>query len=125
MLTSKRIAASVSALAVMAVAAGCGGSSSKDTVDLIAYSTPQAVYAKLIPAFQATSAGKGAKFNQSYGPSGTQSKAVIAGQPADVVEFSREPDMDKLVAAKLVAAELERQPVQGHDHQLGRDVHGP
>jgi sulfate transport system substrate-binding protein len=60
------------------------------------------VYSKLIPAFQATTAGKGTSFGQSFGASGTQAKAVIAGQPADVVEFSRQSDMDSLVSANLV-----------------------
>jgi sulfate/thiosulfate transport system substrate-binding protein len=111
LLTSKRIAAGLSVLAVMAVSAGCGSSSSgsgsggSSTINLVAYSTPQKVYAKLIPAFQATTDGSGSKFNQSFGASGTQAKAVIAGQPADVVEFSREPDMTNLVAAKLVASD--------------------
>src|SRR5207245_1093511 len=49
-------------------------------------------------------AGKGVTFSQSYGASGAQSRAVLAGQPADVVEFSLEPDMSKLVDAGLVPA---------------------
>ena len=81
-----------------AEAAGAGG-----TVNLVAYSTPQKVYEKLVPAFQKTAAGKGSTFQQSFGASGAQSRAVLAGQPADVVEFSTEPDMTKLVAADLVA----------------------
>jgi sulfate transport system substrate-binding protein len=99
---SKRLIAGVGVLAAVSLSAACGGGSSSKTVNLVAYSTPQTVYSKLIPAFQATTAGKGAKFAQSYGASGAQSRAVIAGQPADVVEFSAEPDMDKLVSANLV-----------------------
>jgi sulfate/thiosulfate transport system substrate-binding protein len=113
LLTHKRIAAGISVLAVMAVSAGCGGSSSKNTINLVAYSTPQKVYAKLIPAFNATSAGKGAKFNQSYGASGSQARAVVAGQTADVVEFSRATDMESLVAAKLVAADWNANQYKG------------
>lgn len=104
--SNKRIAAGVSALAIMVVSAGCGSSGSgKDTINLVAYSTPQKVYAKLIPAFQATTDGKSAKFNQSYDASGTQARAVVAGTPADVVEFSRQTDMESLVAAHLVASD--------------------
>jgi sulfate/thiosulfate transport system substrate-binding protein len=104
--SKKRIAAGVGALALVAVSAGCSSSgSSKNTINLVAYSTPQKVYAKLIPAFQATPAGKGSTFNQSYGASGTQAKAVVAGQAADVVEFSRQPDMENLVTANLVASD--------------------
>ena len=40
----------------------------------------------------------------SFGASGTQAKNVINGQPADVVNFSLEPDMAKLVKAGLVSS---------------------
>jgi sulfate/thiosulfate transport system substrate-binding protein len=73
------------------------------TISLVAYSTPRDAYAKLIPAFTDTSAGKGTSFQQSYGASGEQARAVIAGLKADVVAFSLDPDMTSLVKAKLVA----------------------
>ena len=41
-------------------------------------------------------------FSQSYAASGEQSRAVEGGLPADVVEFSLEPDMTRLVDADLV-----------------------
>jgi sulfate transport system substrate-binding protein len=111
---SKRLVAGVGVLAAISVTAACGGgSSSKNAISLVAYSTPQTVYSKLIPAFQATSAGKGSTFHQSYGASGAQSRAVIAGQAADVVEFSTEPDMAKLVAAKQVASNWAANAHQG------------
>ena len=100
-------------LAAAALVAGCGGSSSSSSssggggggggkITLAAYSTPQEAYAKVIPAFQATAAGRGVKFEQSYGPAGDQSRAVAGGLPADVVAFSLAPDVDKLVDADLV-----------------------
>src|SRR5690349_2704069 len=81
------------------VAAGCGGASDSTSgagastggstqLNLVAYSTPQVVYDDAIPAFAGTAAGKGVGFQQSYGPSGDQSRAVAGGQPADVVTFS-------------------------------------
>jgi sulfate/thiosulfate transport system substrate-binding protein len=73
------------------------------SISLVAYSTPRDAYAKLIPAFTDTSAGQGTSFQQSYGASGEQARAVIAGLKADVVAFSLEPDMTALVKAKLVA----------------------
>jgi sulfate/thiosulfate transport system substrate-binding protein len=79
---------------------GDGGGSSKLT--LVAYSTPEEAYKELIPAFNKTAAGKGVKFDQSYAASGEQSRAVEGGLPADVVEFSLEPDMTRLVDAGLV-----------------------
>src|SRR5690349_1958900 len=78
--------------AVALLAAACGSSSSAASssagnvqLSLVAYSTPQAAYAQLIKAFQATPAGKGITFKQSYGASGDQSRAVASGLKADVV----------------------------------------
>src|SRR5436305_14415689 len=72
-------------LALPAVAAGAG----KDVkLSLVAYSTPKDAYAKLIPAFQKTAAGKGVSFSQYYGASGDQARAVAAGLAADVFGLS-------------------------------------
>jgi sulfate/thiosulfate-binding protein len=103
-------------LLAISVTAGCGGASdetnsanaaapgdnSKAELSLVAYSTPQVVYDELIPAFQKTAAGKGIGFKTSFGASGDQARAVEAGQKADVVSFSTEPDMTRLVDAGLV-----------------------
>ncbi|MDF5754308.1 sulfate ABC transporter substrate-binding protein [Spongiactinospora sp. TRM90649] len=70
---------------------------------LVAYSTPQAAYEKIIAAFQATPAGKNITFTKSFGASGEQSRAVEAGLSADIVAFSLEPDMTRLVKKGLVA----------------------
>jgi sulfate/thiosulfate transport system substrate-binding protein len=88
------------------LAAGCGGgpgSGGGDKLTLVAYSTPREAYEQLIPTFQRTEAGKGAGFSRSYGASGDQSRAVQNGLAADVVTFSLEPDMTRLVDAGLVA----------------------
>jgi sulfate transport system substrate-binding protein len=82
-------------------------------LNLVAYSTPQPAYVKLIAAFQKTPAGKNVKFTQSYGASGDQAAAVIAGQAADVVEFSLVTDMTKLVKKNLVAADWDSNPEHG------------
>ena len=109
----------LAAAAICLVAAGCGGSSSASgasgskKVNLVAYSTPQPVYAKLIPAFQKTSAGQGTSFTQSYGSSGDQSRAVAAGQAADVVHFALEPDISRLVDAKLVSPNWDQNKYNG------------
>jgi len=104
--------AALTALALTAVlAAGCGGTSDASgnsgsggggTIDLVAYSTPEVVYDKLIPMFQKTDAGSGVNFTESYGGSGDQSRAVVAGQPADYVHFAIAPDIDRLVDSGLV-----------------------
>ena len=97
-----RLAGTFLTLALL-VAATASARSSGGTISLVAYSTPRDAYAKLIPAFTDTSAGKGTSFQQSYGASGEQARAVIAGLKADVVAFSLEPDMTSLVKANLVA----------------------
>jgi len=84
--------------------AGSGDGGKPVTLSLVAYSTPQAAYEKIIAAFQKTDAGKNVKFTQSYGASGDQSRAVASGLPADYVAFSLETDMTRLVDAKLVDA---------------------
>jgi len=95
------------ALSIAVVGAGCGGSDadgSAGSVALVAYSTPQQAFEEgIIPAFQDTSGGEGSEFSTSFGASGDQRRAVEAGQPADVVDFSLEPDMTSVVEAGLVA----------------------
>src|SRR5205823_46749 len=112
--------AAVAALVVLAVAAtGCGGGSASaasgggGSIDLIAYSTPEVAYDKLIPDFQRTQAGQGVEFTQSYGGSGDQSRAVDAGQPASVVHFALEPDVQRLVDDGLVASNWDQNAYHG------------
>jgi sulfate transport system substrate-binding protein len=107
------------------VVVGCGGSSdsssgksvgsdsSKGEINLVAYSTPEVVYDEIIPDFNKTEAGKGIGFKTSYGASGDQSRAVEAGQPADYVSFSTEPDMTRLVDAGLVDDTWKDTPSKG------------
>ena len=80
-----------------AAAQGSGG-----TINLYAYAVPKVGFDKVIPAFNATEAGRGVAFQQSYGASGDQSRKVEAGAAADIVNFSVEPDVTRLVDAGLV-----------------------
>jgi sulfate/thiosulfate transport system substrate-binding protein len=109
--------AAVSALVLAATACGSSGgsgsSSSDVTLSIVAYSTPAPAYAKLIAAFQKTKAGKHVKFQQSYGASGDQAAAVLAGQKADIVEFSLLTDMTKLVKKNLVATDWDAGQYKG------------
>ncbi|HVC06112.1 MAG TPA: sulfate ABC transporter substrate-binding protein [Solirubrobacterales bacterium] len=103
------------ALAIGLVVAGCGSSSSSGgTVAVVGYSSPQSVYEEgLESAFKKTSAGSGVSFTNSFGASGDQSRAVAAGQPADVVHFSIGSDMTRLVEEGQVASDWEKQPYNG------------
>jgi len=108
---------SVAALVLSAtlVIAGCGGASdsgddassssggSKASINLVAYSTPQVVYDEIIPAFNKTEEGAGVTVKGSFGASGEQSRAVEAGQAADIVSFSTESDVTRLVKSGKVA----------------------
>jgi ABC-type sulfate transport system substrate-binding protein len=76
--------------------AGSGSGGAK-SVSIVGFSTPKPAYDDLEAAFKKTSAGTGASFSASFGPSGSQSKAVAAGQPADYVGFSVGSDMEALV----------------------------
>jgi len=73
-------------------------------------------------AFAQTPAGKGVGFGESFGASGSQSRAVDSGQPADVVAFSTTPDMTRLVKDKDRLQRLGRQPREGHIERLGGRV---
>ena len=91
----------------------CGSAGDTKQITLVAYSTPQKAYTALIPAFQASSEGNGTSFSQSYGPSGDQSRAVAAGLKADVVNFSLEPDVTRLVKAGLVSPDWNKNATHG------------
>jgi sulfate/thiosulfate-binding protein len=109
-------ALALSLLAAAATLTACGSSSggSGKHLALVAYSTPQGVYEALIPAFEATPAGKGASFSQSYGPSGEQSRAVANGLHADVVNFSLDSDVERLVKAGLVSPSWNKNATHGY-----------
>lgn len=92
---------------------GGANSSGGGTLNLVAYSTPEVVYDEIIPDFQKTTEGKGTEFKSSFGASGEQSRAVEAGLPADVVSFSVEPDMTRLVDAGLVTDDWKQTETDG------------
>jgi sulfate/thiosulfate-binding protein len=89
------------------------GASSGVTLSLVAYSTPKEAYAKIIPAFQATAAGKDVQFTQSFAGSTEQAHAVVAGLKADVVALSLAPDVDLLVQAGLVSPSWDKDKYGG------------
>jgi sulfate transport system substrate-binding protein len=104
------LAAGTAALVLVSSAAG----TSKGTnLSLVAYSTPKPVLAKIISAFQQTSAGQGLTFTQSYGASTSQAKAVAAGQPADLLFLSTGDDMNLDVDAGLVSSNWSHQSYNG------------
>ena len=111
--------AAVAASVVGALAlSGCGGSSSgsdsgADSLSLVGFSILEQANKQVIADFTKTADGKGVEFEQSYGASGDQSRAVEGGQKADVVHFSLEPDIQRLVDSKQVAADWNKTPTKG------------
>src|SRR6201990_1711798 len=114
MLNTRKPGRPAAALAVTAtVLVACGGGSSdvagegnqpaaETTLTLVAYAVPEPGWSKIIPAFAATPEGKGVGVTTSYGASGDQSRAGVDGKPADIVNFSVEPDVTRLVKANKV-----------------------
>jgi sulfate transport system substrate-binding protein len=115
----------VAALAVTATAlTACGGGASdvvgdkggenaETTLNVVAYAVPEPGWSKIIPAFAATPDGKGVGVTTSFGASGDQSRAVADGKPADIVNFSVEPDVTRLVKAGKVAPEWNSDVTKG------------
>src|SRR5437868_15327895 len=95
------------------LAGSAAGASTSTTVDLVAYSTPKDAYGKIISAFQGTAAGNGVSFNQAYGASGDQARAVAAGLSADIVALSLEPDISTLVKKGIVPGNWNRNRYHG------------
>lgn len=98
--------AALLALLIAVFAAGCGSSDDSATGDsssggklnVVGYSTPEYVYTEFMePAFADTAEGADVSFSNSFGASGDQSRAVVAGQPASVVHFAQAGDMERLV----------------------------
>ena len=120
--TSWRHAAALVATAT--VLAACGGGASDvaggddqaggdTTLTLVAYAVPEPGWSKVIPAFTATEEGKGVQVTTSYGASGDQSRAVVDGKPADLVNFSVEPDVARLVKAGKVSEDWNADTTKG------------
>ena len=120
------LAAALGMTAVLAVSASAAQARPASTnLSLVAYSTPAGAFGKIIPAFQATPAGKDVTFKQSYGASGPQAAAVHNGLPADVVNLSLAPDVSVLSQAGLVSTTLEQGQVRRHGHRLDRRLRRP
>ncbi|MGX1807357.1 sulfate ABC transporter substrate-binding protein [Nocardia sp. NPDC055321] len=113
-LSRRSLAVALTAVAATVLTACSGGASdstdesvadgSGGTINLYAYAVPKPGYDKVVPAFNKTDAGKGVQVQQSYGASGDQSRKVKDGAEADIVNFSVEPDITRLVDAGLVDA---------------------
>ena len=74
-------------------------------ITLVSYAVTRSAYEKIIPKFVAKwqkEKGQKVTFKQSYGGSGSQTRAVIDGLGADVVQLALESDVDKIQKAGLI-----------------------
>jgi len=72
---------------------------------LVAYAVPKAAHDAIIPKFVEkwkAEKGQNVTFKQSYGGSGSQTRAIIDGLEADVVHLAIGADVNKLVQAGFV-----------------------
>jgi sulfate transport system substrate-binding protein len=95
---------------VLGCAAAAQARQTSSTLNLVAYSTPKSVVQQLINGFRQTKAGKAVSFSQSYGPSGSQARAIVAGQPASIAFLSTALDIDTLADAGLVSSNWNKAP---------------
>jgi sulfate/thiosulfate transport system substrate-binding protein len=114
-----KVAVAASVVGVITLA-GCGGSSSgagssgkSESLSLVGFSILEQANKTVTADFEKTSAGKNVTFSTSYGASGDQSRAVEGGLKADIVHFSLEPDVKRLVDSGQVAADWNKTPTKG------------
>jgi sulfate/thiosulfate transport system substrate-binding protein len=99
--------------------AGCGSAASASgaiTLTLGAFSTPQPIYAKLIPMFEdqwRQQTGQTVTFKQSYLGSGAQARAIVNGLQADIAALSLAPDINTIAKAGLITHDWTNTPTKG------------
>jgi sulfate/thiosulfate-binding protein len=112
--TIKATVVGLTGVLALTACTSAGGSSSKDTLSVVAFSVMETANEGVYKAFKDTDAGKDIEFAPSYGASGDQSRAVVDGKDADYVHFSLETDVTRLVDEGLVAEDWkEATPTNG------------
>ncbi|MGL5080814.1 MAG: sulfate ABC transporter substrate-binding protein [Microcoleaceae cyanobacterium] len=81
------------------------GQGEEKRLTLVSYAVTQSAYEKIIPKFAAeweAKTGEKVVFDQSYGGSGSQTRAVIDGLEADIVALALALDTEKIEKAGLI-----------------------
>ncbi|MUL68418.1 sulfate ABC transporter substrate-binding protein [Mycobacterium sp. CBMA 234] len=118
------VTAVAAAMSAALLLTACGGGASDTpgggtqggagtTLTLVAYAVPEPGWTKVLSAFAASQDGKGVSVTTSYGASGDQSRKVESGAPADIVNFSVEPDVTRLVKAGKVSKDWNADVTKG------------
>lgn len=79
---------------------------------LVSYAVTKKAYEQIIPKFTAAwkaKTGQDVTFEQSYGGSGSQTRAVIDGLEADVVQLALAGDIKKIEKASLIRSGWEKE----------------
>ncbi len=102
-----RFSSVVLALLIVTVIAPVAAQDEPKPVDLklVGYAVPREAFDDIIPGFQKkwlADTKQQVNILESYGASGSQSRAVVGGFDADIVDLSIEPDVQRLVDAKLI-----------------------
>jgi sulfate/thiosulfate-binding protein len=118
--TLSKTAAVAAVSAASLLLAGCVGGAASDTgaagtttLHLVSFSVPKEANNALEKKFSQTPKGQGVVWQESYGASGDQSRAVVNGLKADYVNFSLEGDVTRLVKAGLVKDDWKSGPTKG------------
>ncbi|MFY1634870.1 sulfate ABC transporter substrate-binding protein [Solwaraspora sp. WMMB335] len=106
------VVALVTALALSACGDGQAAGDST-TLNIVGFAVPEAANKAIAAEWNKTDAGRGVGFKTSYGASGDQSRAVVAGLAADYVHFSVASDVARLVDAGLVEESWDDGPTRG------------
>ncbi|HEY5267455.1 MAG TPA: substrate-binding domain-containing protein [Acidimicrobiales bacterium] len=108
-------------LSLLVTASTPSSAAASPVVNVVGYSIVSPAFTALEKGFAATTAGAGVAFNNSFGASTTQAEDVVAGQAADVVDFSQVPDLDLLVNAGLVSSSWQAYPASKPEHGFVTD----
>lgn len=109
----------VAALTAGLALSGCASTGTDDTsagsthLSVVGFSVLEAANQPVFADFEKTDAGRDVSIETSYGASGDQSRAVEGGLDADVVHFSLEPDITRLVDSGQVADTWKDNPTKG------------
>ena len=94
-------------------AAKAPGDAGTTTLHLVGYAVPKEANNAIQKKFADTPEGKDVVWEESYGASGDQSRAVVNGLKADYVNFSLEGDVTRLVNEGLVDESWQSGPTKG------------
>jgi sulfate/thiosulfate transport system substrate-binding protein len=102
---SKIVAGGAAAAALVLSIASLNAQNNNVTLTLVGYSAPREAYAEIIPLFQAywlAESGQTVNIDESYAASGTQSRAVVGGLPADIVVLGLEGHVKAIADSGLI-----------------------